>query len=74
MKRLLRSILIGKKIVLDGNEGKIIDETQNMLTLEMAGRRKKIIKKCHRMTIDGYDISGEDLVGKPQARIKKKFR
>ncbi|MGC8885418.1 MAG: ribonuclease P protein component 1 [Candidatus Nanoarchaeia archaeon] len=61
-----------------GLAGKIVDETQNTLTLEVSGRQKKIFKSDIVLALklpDGkqVQIDGALLVGRPWERIKKKF-
>ena len=81
LKKLLHGELIGKTAeitksknkTLTGLNGKIIDETKNMLTL-MTGQEKKVklIKNEVTIKIDGIEINGEKLQKKPEERIKTK--
>ena len=68
-------IVDSKNKSLIGLKGKVIDETQNMFTLDNG---KKIIKsestfkmKIHKKTIE---IKGSLLVGRPEDRIKKQLK
>ncbi|MBS3159654.1 ribonuclease P protein subunit [Candidatus Woesearchaeota archaeon] len=77
--RLENKILIGKKIkiieaknkALIGIEGKVQDETKNMLILE----NKKLIKDQVTIKISDnnkeYIIKGKNIRGKAEERIKK---
>lgn len=79
-KKLVKYEFIGTEIeIIDsknrsliGMKGKISDETRNMFILD---DDKKIIKsQCRfRMKINkkNVDIDGNDLVGRPEDRIKK---
>lgn len=73
----MKSELIGLKAVVCGKniEGKIIDETKNMLIIECKEKIKKAIKKGNdfEFELDGQKlkIEGKMLVGRPEERIKK---
>ena len=78
-KNLVRHELIGltveivdaKNANLNGLQGKIIDETKNLLIIETKNSTKKIIKNQVKMKIKGTIIKGEELVGRPGEKIKK---
>jgi RNase P/RNase MRP subunit p29 len=75
--------LIGKKVVayckcknkIKYFEGKIIDETQNIITVQDQNKIKKLIKKQYEFEInfagEKIQIDGNDLVSRPEERIKK---
>ena len=69
-------IIESKNKSLVGLNGKIIDETQNTLSLQTANSIKKIIKNQITMKIKSNQkeivIEGKDLVGRPHERIIKK--
>jgi len=87
MKEVLRSELIGKNIEilkstnksLVGLQGKVLDETKNLLVIESKKQKKveeKKILKAHvtiKMSYKGktYNIDGKLLVARPWERIKK---
>lgn len=83
MKDILKKELIGSEIKVTwaknkaniGIEGRIIDETKNMLTIDTEKGLKKLIKKEIRMKLmkEKTTINGELLVGRPEDRIKKKI-
>lgn len=64
-----------KNPTLLGLEGKIIDETQNTITIQSKNSTKKIIKNQIKMRIKINQkemiIDGNQLVGRPHERIKK---
>ncbi len=70
---LLNHELIGLnvKVLGTGIEGRIIDETKNMLIIEHNHKKKKIIKNNNEFEFDGIKIDGKSLVGRPEERIKK---
>lgn len=70
---LLKGELIGLNVrVLGKNvEGRIIDETRNMLTVEHKGRKKQIIKNSNVFEFNKIKIDGKKLIGRPEERIKK---
>ncbi len=80
---LLMGELIGKKVrvikspdkSLIGKEGKIIDETMKLLIIEEEnGEIKKINKKHNTFMIEGVTIKGEEILFRPEERIKKYWR
>ncbi len=84
MKRLdalLERGLIGANATLTEEKtgitftGTIVDETQNMITLDHG---KRFIKKQYRFelttSVGKITIDGKDLVGRPEERIKKWLR
>lgn len=83
MRNMLRKELIGSEIkVIDsknmaniGIEGRIIDETKNMLMVDTEKGVKKLIKEdiMIKLLKDGITISGKLLASRPEDRIKKKI-
>ena len=84
---LLRHELVGleAKIVesnhkgYTGIAGRIVDETKNTFVIEDSGKEKTIPKNCVILEIKLPDnaivtIDGNLLSGRPEERIKKKFR
>ncbi len=62
-----------------GISGRVVDETRNMLILEKAdGRKARLVKEENVFVFKLGDkkvrIEGRVLVGRPEDRIKKKFR
>ena len=57
-----------------GIEGRIVDETQNTIVLEIGDITKRIPKKGSAFIISDKEIKGDLLVGRPEDRIKKKFK
>lgn len=80
---ILRHELIGlnAKVVgaenkhLIGINGKIMDETRNMLTIKCCGKLKRLVKGQVILQINymghGYEIDGKVLVNRPEDRIKR---
>ena len=85
-KTLVRHELIGLRVrvaesedpTLSGREGVVIDETKKTLVLEDGKRRIKLIKDQTRLefALGGkvVEVDGKVLVGRPEDRIKKRFR
>jgi RNase P/RNase MRP subunit p29 len=75
--------LIGKQVVAYYKfkntdvyfEGKIVDETQNIITIQNQNQIKKLIKNQYDFLIEINDkkiqVDGNDLVSRPEERIKK---
>jgi ribonuclease P protein subunit POP4 len=62
-----------------GIKGKVIDETRNMFTVEKKnGKEVKLIKEENVFVFDLGErkvrVDGKILVGRPEDRIKKKFK
>ena len=62
---------------LVGLEGYVLDETRN--TLVLAGERVWVIPKdvvCIEFEVEGkrIQINGKELVGRPEMRLKKRWR
>ena len=61
-----------------GLKGRVVDETKNMLVIEHHGKVKRLIKDhvTVRITMKGktYEINGKLLVGRPEDRLKKRFK
>lgn len=85
-KNILQHELIGleckvidaKNKSLIGLKGRIVDETKNMIIIEVNNDVKKIPKACSifEVKLDKYriQIPGKELLGRPEDRIKKKIR
>ncbi len=86
-KNIARYELIGlnaevvnaKNESLIGVKGKIVDETKFTIVIENEnGQEKKLLKEqiTLKMKIKDkvYKINGEILIGRPEDRLKKKFR
>ena len=75
---LVRKELIGLSIkIVDsknktniGLEGKVVDETKNLLIIKSKGKMKKILKKDVIIEISGIKIDGKKLVSRPEERLK----
>ena len=78
LNELLKGELIGMnaKVIGKNIQGKIIDETKNMLVVKTEEGIKKVIKKNSKMefTIKNEKIvvEGNKLVARPEERIKLK--
>lgn len=82
MKDAPRKELIGKEIKVieaeneanTGIEGRIIDETRNMLVIETKNGVKKLVKKNITIMLkdERLAVKGSLLVARPEDRIKKK--
>ncbi len=71
---------------LIGTEGRIVDETKNILTVETDAQEKKIPKSCSSFvfTIPSFDgkrylplkikVDGRLLLSQPENRIQTKFK
>jgi ribonuclease P protein subunit POP4 len=82
-RNLIRHELIGLGVeIVDSTDptlknlkGRIIDETKNTLTIDVAVRRKKVAKGIctfvFRLNGARVEVSGKVIVGRPQDRIKK---
>ncbi|MGD2247987.1 MAG: ribonuclease P protein subunit [Candidatus Methanofastidiosia archaeon] len=73
-----RNQIVGKKIhvVHSTNPcdlsiaGRIVDETRNMIQVKNDGL-KWLIKKNIVVLLEGKQINGEELIGRPEDRIKR---
>lgn len=54
-----------------GIKGVVVDETRNTLTVLTKEGKKRLIKDQNTFTIDGITIRGDELVSRPEERIKK---
>lgn len=80
---ILKHELIGTKVkvvnssnkALIGINGKIMDETRNMLTIECNGNLKRLIKSQVILQLNykgkEYQMNGKLLINRPEDRIKK---
>ncbi|MBC7100493.1 ribonuclease P protein component 1 [Methanothermobacter tenebrarum] len=87
-RNVFRHELIGLKVKVaesphkdfKGLKGKVIDETKNTLKIELKDGKEIIIPKnvakFHFKLPDGQvvEIDGRIIVGRPEERIKKKFK
>jgi len=65
------SVFQGKNRALKGIKGKIIDETKNAFKIiTVAGDEKTVLKKGTLFMINNQKISGEDIIRRPEERIK----
>ncbi len=54
--------------------GRVVDETRNMLVLEVAGEEKRIPKHGSRFRFDvqgGLELDGDEIRYRPEDRVKK---
>ncbi|MBN1377010.1 ribonuclease P protein subunit [Candidatus Woesearchaeota archaeon] len=78
--RFLKTEFIGLDIeVMDsgnksliGLKGKIIDETKNTFVLKTGKGTKKVIKKHNIFNIQGKTVKGNEIMKRPEDRIKIK--
>lgn len=58
-----------------GLHGRVVDETRNMLTIEVGGKEKRLPKECCKFRFfEGprtHIVSGKDIRFRPEDRIKK---
>ena len=87
-RNIFRHELIGLKVKVaesshkdfKGLKGKVIDETKNTLKIELEDGKEIIVPKnvaiFHFRLPDGQivEIDGRIIVGRPEERIKKKFK
>ena len=70
---------IGKKLKIvrssckdaPGVQGKIVDETTNTFVVDYLSARKRIPKANSIFEINGVEVNGDELVGRPEDRTKK---
>lgn len=79
---IAREELIGREIKIIGAknkhnigiEGKVVDETKNMIVVLSDGKEKQLLK--NNITIlfkkEGLKVDGKILAGRPEERIKKR--
>ncbi len=67
-----KGILIGKDIAIEGShlEGKVINESKQTITIRTKNGEKKVIKGQHAFIINGSRVEGQQLLGRPEERIK----
>jgi ribonuclease P protein subunit POP4 len=83
-KNLIKHELIGLEVkivkatnpTLKGRKGKVVDETYNMLVIDVGNKEIKVAKKdcVFRFTLPSkvkVEVDGKLLVGRPEERIKK---
>lgn len=54
--------------------GRVVDETRNMLVLEIQGEEKRIPKHGTRFLFDiqgGFEVEGDEIRFRPEDRVKK---
>jgi ribonuclease P protein subunit POP4 len=81
-KNILKKNLIGlnAKIVQAKNkanigiEGSIINETKHSLTIKHHNKEKIVLKKNITIQIENMIVDGQQLVGSPEERIKKRWK
>lgn len=60
---------------LVGTRGRVVDESRNMLVIEVGGTEKKVPKDvCEFRFFDGgreFVVSGKDIKFRPEDRVKK---
>jgi len=59
---------------IQGLEGRVVDETRNMLIVEAGGNPKMIPKEGSRFRFDvqgGTEVEGDEIRYRPEDRIKK---
>lgn len=57
-----------------GLRGRVVDETRNMLIVDVSGREKMIPKQGSRFRFDvqgGTEVEGDEIRHRPEDRIKK---
>ncbi len=67
-------VLIGKEIAVEGIhlKGKVINESKQTLTIKTEKGEKKIIKQQHSFIINSSKVEGQELLGRPEERIKSR--
>jgi len=68
---LKAKVMMSRDKSLEGVEGKIIDETKNMLIIETEKGIKKIAKDVAVFEIDGHKVNGKKIRYRPEERIRK---
>ncbi|HKW42973.1 MAG TPA: ribonuclease P protein subunit [Thermoplasmata archaeon] len=74
--------LIGLRVIVIGAadpthehlQGRVVDETRNMLVLEIQGEEKHIPKHGTRFRFDvqgGFEVEGDEIRFRPEDRVKK---
>ncbi|MBI1973522.1 ribonuclease P protein subunit [Candidatus Micrarchaeota archaeon] len=59
---------------LIGLHGTVVNETMNMLVIDCDGGEKTVPKKGNRFEFDGTIVDGEELMFRPEDRIKKNWK
>ena len=84
LEDIIKHEMIGREIEivqstnpsLVGKKGIIVDETRNTLTIDEKGTFKKVLKSQITFTTKfqgkTLEINGQELVGRPEDRIKRK--
>jgi len=78
-KGIMKEEFIGMKVriekctdpSLQGMEGRIIDETKNMMVIESRKGIKRVAKKIATFNIGGFIIDGRKISYRPEDRIRK---
>lgn len=55
-------------------EGRVVDETRNLLIVEVQGAEKRIPKHGSRFRFDvpgGFEVDGDEIRYRPEDRVKK---
>lgn len=77
-KRYYTGILIGKEAKVVGAknpsllniQGKIVDETKMTIKIKQQGKIKTLLKNTVTIQVDGRLLSGKELIGRTEERIK----
>lgn len=67
-------VVVATDPTLRALSGRVVDETRNMLVIEVQGVEKMVSKKGSRFrfpTRGGVEVEGEDILYRPEDRIKK---
>lgn len=76
---IARHELIGIRVRTDSSDGKVIDETRNVIIIEKDGSEKKIPKENTVFsfyipeTDEWVKVDGKVLLARPEDRVKKKL-
>jgi len=82
MANLRKHELIGLRVeVVDATDpgqehvrGRVVDETRNMLVVDVQGEEKRIPKHGSRFRFDvpgGFEVDGDEIRFRPEDRVKK---
>lgn len=78
-KDIKRHELIGLPVLITkssnptliGVEGEVVDETRNTLKIRTKSGVKQVLKDICTFDLDGVQIEGGDILGRPENRLKK---
>jgi ribonuclease P protein subunit POP4 len=55
-----------------GLAGKVVDDTRHTVIIQTNdGKRKRLIKSQHVFQLDNKKVPGQELIGRPEERIKR---